>query len=265
MTEMPQIHRISRVTEENPFVRSFHFDGRIDAQPGQFVMVWVVGMDEKPFSLSHIGSNSFAITVERKGAYTRAMHGLKAGGRLGIRGPYGNPFVPVAGRSVVVAGGCGIAPLLPLICGLSSPKILLGCRTRERLLFTDRLTGFRVCTDDGSFGYKGPVTDALEEELGKEKPDMVYTCGPEPMMKAAFELCQKHGALCQASLERFMICGIGICGQCMCDSLRMCQDGPVLGSAQLRRLEDFGKMAMIKNGTKVPLGEYYAYRTKYTA
>jgi dihydroorotate dehydrogenase electron transfer subunit len=82
-------------------------------------------------------------------------------------------------------------------------------------------------------------------------------------MKSIFELCEENSVLCQASLERFMICGIGICGQCMCDNKRVCQDGPVFESETLRNLKDFGNSAMIKDGSKVSIDDYYKYRTKY--
>jgi dihydroorotate dehydrogenase electron transfer subunit len=188
---------------------------------------------------------------------------MKAGDKLGIRGPYGNPFNLVPGKTCVVSGGCGIAPIMPLIQILKNPMVIVGCQTKARLLFKDKVEKYNICTDDGSLGHKGFVTEQLAETLKAESFDMLYTCGPEPMMKAVFELCEKYNIPVQASLERFMICGIGICGQCMCDNLRICQEGPVLVSEQLRKLKDFGNSAMIKTGEKVPLKEYYSYRTKY--
>jgi dihydroorotate dehydrogenase electron transfer subunit len=262
-TEMPAIYQIDRITDENPSMKTFFFKGKLDYRPGQFVMLWLPGMDEKPFSISHLDSRGFGITIERKGAYTEALHKLKPGDKLGMRGPYGHPFKPVSGRTCVVAGGCGIAPIMPLVNELNDPTVLVGCQNKDRLLFKDKVKVFNICTDDGSLGYKGFVTGRLAEILKTETFDMVYTCGPEPMMKAVFQLCEEKGLPVQASLERFMICGIGVCGQCMCDNLRICQEGPVLGSEQLRKLSDFGRSAMIKTGEKVSLKDYYNYRTKY--
>jgi dihydroorotate dehydrogenase electron transfer subunit len=262
-TEMPLVIKIENIVDENPSTKTFIFRHRLDYRPGQFIMLWLPGMDEKPFSVSQIDDVSFGVTVEKKGAYTEALHRLKAGDKLGIRGPYGNPFTPVDGKTCVVAGGCGIAPIMPLISNLENPTVIVGCQTKARLLFKDKVDKYNICTDDGSLGHKGFVTEQLAELFKTRSFDMVYTCGPEPMMKAVFELCEKHNILLQASLERFMICGIGICGQCMCDNLRICQDGPVLSSKQLRNLKDFGKSAMIKTGEKVALKEYYSYRTRY--
>ena len=75
-------------------------------------------------------------------------------------------------------------------------------------------------------------------------------------MRVVFDLCEKHGVECQAALERYMKCGFGLCGQCACGDQLVCQDGPVFGSAALRRMEEFGRSARLKSGRKVPLKEY---------
>ncbi len=263
-TEMPKIIRIDKVADENPTVKTFYFRHKIDYKPGQFLMIWVPGVDEKPFSVSQIDDKGFAVTVEKKGGFTEAMHNLKAGDKIGIRGPYGNPFTIKKGKTCVIGGGCGIAPIMPLVQRLDDPTVILGCQNKDRLMFHDKIKKYHVCTDDGSAGFKGFTTQKFEELLSKEKFDFVYACGPEMMMKAVFDICEKHKIPMEASLERFMICGIGICGQCMCDNLRICQDGPVIPSEKLRKLKDFGRSAMIKTGKKVSLKEYYAYRTKYS-
>jgi dihydroorotate dehydrogenase electron transfer subunit len=261
--EMPEIVKIDRIVDENDTVKTFFFRYRLDYEPGQFIMLWLPGMDEKPFSVSFFSEEEFAVTIERKGKYTEKLHKMRPGDKLGIRGPYGNPFTIVSGKVCVIGGGCGIAPILPLVEKLDNPSVIVGCQTEKKLLFRKKIKDFDVCTDDGSFGHGGFVTERLKELLRKQAFDIVYTCGPEPMMKAVFDLCRERGIECQASLERFMICGIGICSQCMCDNLRICKEGPVLDSGQLEQLKDFGMSAMIKTGKKVPLKEYYAYRTKY--
>jgi len=263
MTEMPLVLKIDRIVDENPHVKTFYYKHKLEYEPGQFLMLWLPRVDEKPFSVSHISDQEFGITIEKKGHYTKELHKLTVGDKLGIRGPYGKGFTPIDGNACVIGGGCGIAPIMPLVQKLNNPTVIVGCQSKQRLLFGDKITNFNVCTDDGSHGYKGFVTDKLKEVLKKEEFEIVYTCGPEPMMKAVFDICEKEGILCEASLERFMICGIGICAQCMCDNLRICKEGPVVGSKQLRELEDFGKKAMIKTGQKVPLKEYYEYRTVY--
>ncbi len=257
MTEMPKVFSIDRIKDENPSVKTFHLKGNIGYKPGQFVMVWIPDVDEKPFSFSGLDSSGFSITVERKGRFTKAMFNLKKGDKIGIRGPYGNPFTLVKGKTCVIAGGCGIAPIMPLVGMLKDPTVIVGCQTASRLIFKDKIKNFEVCTDDSSFGHGGFTTARFSEVLKTKSFDMVYTCGPEPMMKAVFEICKKKGIHLQASLERFMICGIGICGQCMCGNKRVCKDGPVMDMKALGNLKDFGNYAMLMNGKKVTLKEYY--------
>jgi dihydroorotate dehydrogenase electron transfer subunit len=260
MAELPEMARIKRIADENPYVKTFFLDKKIDAKPGQFVMVWIPDVDEKPFSLSCIGKET-AITVEEKGNFTRALFKMKEGDKIGIRGPYGNGF-SLKANACVVAGGCGVAPLSPLIGQLKNPFVIQGARSQDRIIFGDRFGGAVITTDDGSAGTKGFVTDALEDALKKRKFAAVYMCGPEIMMKKVFELCERYGVECEASLERYMKCGFGVCGQCEAGGLRVCKDGPVLSSARLRMIKDFGNFARLKSGEKVAISEYAKWRCK---
>ena len=90
--EKPVILRIKRITDEAQDLKTFYFDCRLNAKPGQFVMLWIPGVDEKPFSISYQDEKSFGITVMKVGGFTQKMFGLKEGGNVGIRGPYGNGF-----------------------------------------------------------------------------------------------------------------------------------------------------------------------------
>ncbi len=254
MSELPEMARITKVVDENPYVKTFFIDKRIDAKPGQFVMVWIPGVDEKPFSLSYLGKQT-GITVEEKGKFTSALFRVKEGDSIGVRGPYGKEF-SLKPNACVVAGGCGVAPLSPLIEQLPKPFVIQGARSKDRLIFPKRFEKANLATDDGSFGTKGFVTDVLESELKKRKFSIIYTCGPEVMMKRVFELCEKYGVECEASLERYMKCGFGVCGQCEASGLRVCKDGPVFASAQLRKIKDFGGFARLKTGKRVAIGEY---------
>jgi dihydroorotate dehydrogenase electron transfer subunit len=258
MAELPEMVKIIKIVNENPYVKTFFLDKKIDAKPGQFVMAWLPGIDEKPFSLSYAG-NETAITVEEKGAFTKAMFKLKEGDRIGIRGPYGNGFT-LKTNACVVAGGCGIAPLAPLIERLKNPFVIQGARSKDRIIFERRFASAKISTDDGSAGAKGFVTEVLERALAKTKFSIVYACGPEIMMTKVFEICERHGIECEASLERYMKCGFGVCGQCEADGLRVCKDGPVFSSENLRKIKDFGSFARLKTGKKVAINEYANWR-----
>src|SRR5512138_1745845 len=125
---------VVRIKQETPSIRTFFFDRQIPFIPGQFVMVWVPGTDEIPMALSSDSS----ITVQKVGDATTALFGIKKGGKIGIRGPYGNGFSR-AEKVLAIAGGVGAAPLLPLARSDCVMTMLLGARSESELLFVDLL------------------------------------------------------------------------------------------------------------------------------
>jgi dihydroorotate dehydrogenase electron transfer subunit len=268
-TNRLRIVKIQDVKKENPTVRTFTFNDKLcaKAEPGQFVMVWIPGVDEIPMSLSAIGPNGLAsITVAHVGEATKALHQRKRGDALGIRGPYGNGFTLTDGKTMIVGGGTGLAPLMPLTEKLAelSTKItlLFGAETKDKLLFLDRIgrtlskgnAEIIATTEDGSYGLKGVVTAQAERKLAKIRFDMIYACGPEQMMYKMFLLAEQHNTPLQASLERIMRCAIGLCGSCVIGKLRVCKDGPVLTSEQLREVKDeFGRFKRDFQGRKTPI------------
>ena len=267
--EMVEIKRVEKETSEH-YVFYFDFEKARLAKPGQFLMVWLPRVDEKPISLSKISSGEQAITIQAKGKWSKEITQLKKGDRFGLRGPYGKGFVTDGvKKAIIIAGGCGSAPLQPLVQEVISKKIetkfILGAQTSDKLLFKKDLAQtleqkLVITTDDGSEGEKGFVTTVLDKFLIEEKPDCVFCCGPEVMMKAIFDICEKSKVNCQCSLERYMKCGFGLCGQCMMDDLRVCKEGPVFDSGKLRTSKDFGNVARLKSGKKVSLKEYSDWR-----
>jgi dihydroorotate dehydrogenase electron transfer subunit len=266
-----QKHIMLRVEEnqiESPAFATLFFNYALDFKPGQFVMVWIPGIDEKPYTISHHSKTSFAITIEAKGIFSQKAVSLAKGDLVGIRGPFGNGFDICETKEVaVVAGGCGMAPLGTLIEKLSEKSlknttIIHGARSKEFILYPDRFDIERkFCTDDGSFGHKGFVTDLLENQIEQGKHfDMVFTCGPEIMMYNVFNICEKHKIPCQVSLERYMRCGFGVCGACVCGNQVVCKDGPVFESKTLRTMNDFNKKALLKSGKDVDLSQYFSWR-----
>jgi len=262
-----QKHIMLRVEEKQVETQAFatlFFQYALPFKPGQFIMVWIPGIDEKPYTLSFHSKERFAITIEAKGIFSKKAIGLDKGDMVGIRGPFGNGFDMTSdGPVAVVAGGCGMAPLAPLVEKLDQTTTFIhGARTREYILYPDRFHMDRLfCTDDGSLGHKGLVTQLLEKQLmSGKKFDMVYTCGPEIMMYHVFKLCETHHIPCQVSLERYMRCGFGVCGACVCGSQVVCKDGPVFDSAKLREMKDFNTKALLKSGKDVALSQYFSWR-----
>ncbi len=259
----PYMVRIDRVIEESSTAKSFLFKGKIEYQPGQFIMLWIPGLDEKPFSISYHGEDFFGITVACKGRFTRKLHQMKVGEMLGVRGPFGRPFTIDKGNACIIGGGVGMATLAVLVDRLKRGLIIQGAKTGSEVLYRgrERFGDMTVYTEDGSFGTKGLPTDSLEAIYKQFGVVSLYVCGPEPMMHKIFEFAQRHGLPMQASLERYMKCGIGLCGQCSCDGLRMCVDGPVLGRETLAALGDFGRFARLRDGRKVTIEEYVKVKT----
>ena len=259
-TEIPQMLEISDVIQEAKAQKSFFFKHSLECNPGQFVMVWVPGIDEKPMAVSYWNKKEFAFTSQAIGKFTNALDKLKKGDKVGIRGPYGNSFT-TNDAACVVGGGVGMASVSTLIDVLKNPVIINGARSKEHLIYLKRYKNKNmiVTTDNGSYGVKGFTTDILEELLKnqKNKIKMVYTCGPEIMMEKVFEICNKYKVECEASLERYMACGFGVCGKCMIDDKICCVDGPIFNSKQLNKLSEFGKFARLKSGRKVTIREYH--------
>ena len=262
-----RITKILETKKESPSVKTFVFNDKLcsEAKPGQFVMIWIPGVDEVPMSLSAIGPDErSSITVAKVGEATEALHKRKIGDVLGVRGPYGNSFTPMSGKAVIVGGGTGLAPLAPLTKELAElharVALIAGAKTQDEILFLDRTTttlsridGRVVAvTEDGSYGIKGLATDVAEQLLEKERFDMLYTCGPEEMMYKLFLLAEKYETPIQASLERLMRCAIGICGSCVIGKFRVCRDGPVFSLKQLREInEEFGRFERGSTGKRV--------------
>jgi len=253
--ELPQVFEIKSVIKENYKIKTFLFDKNIEAEPGQFVMAWIPGMDEKPFAVSY--TKPFGITVSKLGPFSTRIHGMKKGDKLGIRGPYGHGFRLKGKKICLIAGGYAVIPIALLAERAKKLNItsIVGAKSKKDLFFLKRLkkssNKMIVTTDDGSSGKKGFTTDALMELLKKEKFDHVYTCGPEVMMKKVFDICEDKRIEFQASLERYMKCGFGLCGSCCIDDKLVCKDGPVFDSSQLRKLSEFGVLERDKSGSKV--------------
>jgi dihydroorotate dehydrogenase electron transfer subunit len=256
--DRPVVVKVLENREESENVKTMELGTTIDAKPGQFVMLWIPGVGEKPFSLSKIGEKP-EVTYDIRGRFTKALSSLVKGDLIGVRGPYGNGWnLKKTKRVCVVSGGIGMAPIMPLVEAGKIRTVIYGARNKGLLVFKKRLgkAGVKTVftTDDGSFGKKCFACDALEEVLAGGKYDTVLTCGPERLMRRVVDICLKSKVPCQASLERYMKCGIGVCGACCIDDsgLCACKDGPVFSAQQLAGGE-FGRYRRNKAGAKEPI------------
>jgi dihydroorotate dehydrogenase electron transfer subunit len=260
--------KIARVVKESPSVKTFFFKDKLcsKGKPGQFFMVWLPGFDEIPMSISSTGSKDLvSTTVANVGEATSFLHKKKKGSVIGVRGPFGNSFKLVEGKALLVGGGTGISPLAFLAERLAELKVemtfLLGAKTKEELLFLQKIekmsskaVKMAASTEDGSYGRIGVVTELAEEALAKNKFDMIYACGKEPMLFKVFTLADEYGIPLQASLERLMRCAVGLCGSCTIGKYRVCIDGPVFTGKQLREVKyEFGCFKRDFDGRKIPV------------
>jgi dihydroorotate dehydrogenase electron transfer subunit len=272
-----QTLKIRRIINECKGVKTiiFHNPKELNPKPGQFVMLWVPGVDEVPMSISaYDKANNWAVTVKNVGDCTQALHELKINDLIGVRGPLGNSFnKPVKKNKniFIIGGGIGMAPLRLLAYEFNKSghdfKIIQGAKVESDLLYMEELyeydqrnSEFHFCTDDGSYGEKGLTTDIFQTlikdyTLEQFKNTIVYSCGPEIMLFKLFQICKKHDIEFYASLERIMRCGCGLCGLCALDPLGLlvCKDGPIFNSEQLDKIEDFGKYTRDFTGKKIKL------------
>jgi dihydroorotate dehydrogenase electron transfer subunit len=230
---LPRPYRIVSVESENENTKTWILDGRLDAHPGQFVMVWLPQIDEKPFSLAN--SDPITLTIARVGAFTTALHQLGPGHQLWLRGPIGTGYTLGEGPALLVGGGYGAAPLWFLArrarTAGQAVQVALGARTVDLLVLEQRFVDLgcevHVATDDGSKGRRGVVTDLVAELLDANEAGALYGCGPEPMLHALETLAHQRGVPCQLSYEANMLCGMGVCGSCTHSDRLVCRDGPV--------------------------------------
>ena len=246
---MKEIHDFTIVGRQQHGDRYFtlvlqHGGAMQPVEPGQFVEVRVDGQPDvmlrRPISVHDIDpqAGTMSLLVQVVGHGTRRLSQLAVGDRLNLVYPLGHGFsvgMDAGTKALLVGGGAGIAPLFHLSKVLKAKgvdvTILLGGRTADLIPVRDEFAPYgQVCitTDDGSLGHKGLV---VSHPAFAESYDMIYTCGPTPMMKAVARSAAERGIRCEVSLENMMACGVGACLCCVTDTDQghrcVCKDGPV--------------------------------------
>jgi dihydroorotate dehydrogenase electron transfer subunit len=265
---------IEDIVQETPSVKTFFFRDEPSnlAKPGQFLMVWIPRIEELPLSIMISDKKNYAaVTIRKHGYGSTSLFEMKKGDKLGIRGPYGNSFIlkDTYKSILLIGGGTGLVPLVRLLNTIKTKKIniviIIGSKSKNEVFFIDlinkildnnKLFKILISTEDGSFGKIGFPTDILKEVLseGYYNFDMIYTCGPELMMKEIFDIVIEKKIPIQASLERYMKCGIGICSSCCINDMLVCYDGTIFNNEQLQNFSEFGYSYRDKSGR---LQKYY--------
>jgi len=221
-------------------------------QPGQFAMLYAFGVGEVPISVSGgYGTGGLVHTLRAVGAVTSALHGMRPGDMVGLRGPYGTGWglSALAGADlVIIGGGIGLAPLRPVVHHAVSHRsrygrveVFIGARTPGDLLYPDEYDDWRsgglgvhVTVDRAGAGWPGHVgvVTTLFDRLDiVADATVAFLCGPEVMMRFAARGLVDRGVPAgsvRVSLERNMRCGIARCGHCQLGPLLICRDGPVV-------------------------------------
>lgn len=228
-------------------------EGMPQPEAGHFVHVAVPEAGRfflrRPFSIFDCTDDVIDLLIVEVGAGTRALRRLEPGDTVDFYGPVGNGFPRLPGKRILaVGGGVGLAPLYfyryraPAL-GPPEYRLLYGARTAEDL-FRDHIALDDEClaTDDGSHGYHGNVVALAEVELARAPADVIFSCGPTVMMKAADALARRHGLAHYVSLENRMGCALGACRACVVPTVfddgpspyrTVCHDGPVFDGASL--------------------------------
>jgi len=221
-------------------------------EPGQFVEVLVPGSKDaflrRPISIHDVADDnkSFTMMIKIVGEGTRVLSEIREGDELDIVFPLGHGFtLPQRSKKVLlVGGGCGVAPLLYLARRIKflnvEVSVLIGGKTANDILEADEYRKYAevaIMTENEELGEKGMVTDHHWMKDGLKDFDFVYTCGPDPMMKAVAKLADEAGIGCEVSLENLMACGIGACLCCTVHThegnVRACVEGPVFNALDI--------------------------------
>lgn len=221
------------------------------AMPGQFINIFSNDGSKllpRPISICEINKDYGTIKVVYRvvGAGTKEFSQLTIGDDVEVMGPLGNGFPLEEGKAIVVGGGIGVPPMYELAKQLPGDVIaVMGYRDDDLFLtedFTDVASDLIIATDDGSVGTHGTVVDAMKEN--ELDADVIYACGPKPMLRAVAEYAAEHDIKCYVSMEERMACGVGACLGCVCQSTekddhshvnnkRVCKDGPVFLSTEV--------------------------------
>ena len=215
-----------------------------EAVPGQFVSLYCEEHSRllpRPISICEIDKKRSAIRLVYRlaGEGTKEFSALQTDDEVKVLGPLGNGFPLEGEHPIVIGGGIGVPPMLELAKSLSAKAtIVLGYRY-EQLFLKEQFEDYgqvEIATDNGAVGVHGTVVDVLEQK--QITGDVIYACGPKPMLAAVKRYAMEHEIKCYVSMEERMACGIGACLGCVCQTkeedahshvhnTRVCKDGPV--------------------------------------
>ncbi len=214
------------------------------SRPGQFINITCgEKVLRRPISICRITDKTLTIVFQVKGDGTKWLSERKADDTVNILGPLGNGFdLTNVGKAVFIGGGIGVPPMLQSCLSYEGPKdVILGFRAQNNIILDERFVcdNLYIATEDGSVGTKGYVTDILKDIISD--CDVIFSCGPIPMLRSIAKLAEDNNKLCYISMEERMGCGIGACLSCACkvkkneeeDFFHVCKHGPVFNATEV--------------------------------
>lgn len=260
-----QAYKVMRIADSESLssrVRKIVLEGDLGSSPGQYVMVWVPRIGEIPISIARESEGEIWLLVASVGRVSSALHSLRTGDDIWVRGPYGRGFSVRGGKVALIGGGYGISPLIFLAeklraSGNANVRFYAGFRSDSEVFLEDFLREVSdeliITTEDGSKGLRGKVIEHVDFNW----PERIFSAGPEEMLVEVVRRALSRGKEVEVSLERLIRCSLGICGSCSLDPLGLlvCRDGPVFDGRTLAETRDFGSYWRGFDGRKVSLSE----------
>lgn len=235
---------ICEKVSKNTYYIEFGCEFPVYVKPGQFISIYCDGLTfRRPFSVYSNTDGKIGVLFKERGKGTEYIKSLKKGDIADIAGPFGNGFEIKNKKSLLIGAGIGVAPVAFLKSKLDKEKIenkfLTGYLTKDEI-YPD-INSDEIYTDDGSFGTKGFVVSKLNEKINEFKPEIIYVCGPFPVLKTVAQKANEYNIEAQIAMEKVMACGIGVCRGCVIKTYKngeivnssVCKDGPVFDSKSI--------------------------------
>ena len=198
----------------------------------------------RPISICDAENGQVRFIFQVKGEGTKSLSEYEVGDKIDVMGPLGHGFEIKGENPVLIGGGIGVFPLYKLAKKVNG-NVFLGFRDKSLVVMEDEFKScsksVTVATDNGSYGYDGYAAVAMADYVDNNKCDMIYCCGPKPMLKTVKMIAEMRNIPCQLSLEQRMGCGLGACLVCTCETtysgtnkhMRVCKNGPVFYSTEV--------------------------------
>ena len=238
-----KVVELNKVSQSSWYIE-FNCSRPINVKAGQFISIYCEGLTlRRPFSVFNNPNGNIGILFKERGKGTNYIKSLKAGDFADLIGPFGNSFEITNKKSLLIGAGIGVAPISYLKTKLDEANInnIFAAGFLNKNEIPNNIKPDKIYTDDGSAGNKGSIINYINELIIEYKPEIIYACGPEIVLKNVAEIGNNHGIETQVAMEKVMACGIGVCRGCVIDIKRdgkimnatVCKDGPVFKGSEV--------------------------------